>query len=199
MMAWSVKPNQAYLNTDGIRKIKSVLTNDIFRNEMLHLYEQKSESRDELVRQTKNAMTELAQSMARGICDHPEAERLMMELAVQLEAVKGKKKYGYLPKKVKAKVDEIVNQMERVTIVDECYQVWWELQCQVNNFYSEKERRRTPLSEQKEFRAIKNAVIQEAESIRLGAVTFEDEDAEKIDDLKTVNLSDFHWELWMVT
>jgi len=60
MMAWSVKPGKAYLNTDGIHKIKSVLTNDIFRNEMLHLYEQKSESRDELVRQTKNAMTELA-------------------------------------------------------------------------------------------------------------------------------------------
>ena len=47
MMAWSVKPGQAYLSRDGIRKIKSELTNDIFRQEMLHLYEQKSESRDE--------------------------------------------------------------------------------------------------------------------------------------------------------
>lgn len=36
MMAWSVKPGQAYLNTDGIRKIKSVLTYDIFNQEMLH-------------------------------------------------------------------------------------------------------------------------------------------------------------------
>ena len=48
MMAWSVKPGQAYLSKDGIRKIKSTLTNDIFKQEMLHTYEQKSSSRDEL-------------------------------------------------------------------------------------------------------------------------------------------------------
>ena len=38
MMAWSVKPGQAYLSQDGIRQIKSKLTNDIFQQEMLHLY-----------------------------------------------------------------------------------------------------------------------------------------------------------------
>ncbi|MCF2619547.1 hypothetical protein JQM63_06850 [Oscillibacter valericigenes] len=42
MMAWSVKPNQAYLSKDGIRQIKSTLTNQIFRQELLHVYEQKS-------------------------------------------------------------------------------------------------------------------------------------------------------------
>ena len=49
MMAWSAKPNQAYLSKDGIRQIKSTLTNQIFRQELLHVYEQKSKSRDELV------------------------------------------------------------------------------------------------------------------------------------------------------
>ena len=48
MMAWSVKARQAYLSKDGIRKIKSVLTNDIFKQEMLHAYEQKSASRGPL-------------------------------------------------------------------------------------------------------------------------------------------------------
>lgn len=33
---------------------------------------------------------------------------------------------------------------------------------------------RLKLSQQKEFRAIKNAVIQEAERVRLGEITFED-------------------------
>ena len=42
MMAWSAKPGQAYLSQDGIRQIKSKLTNDIFQQEMLHLYEQKT-------------------------------------------------------------------------------------------------------------------------------------------------------------
>ena len=97
MMAWSAKPGQAYLSKEGIRQIKSKLTNDIFRNEMLHLYEQKSESRDELVREPRRAMLELSRQMSESVCEHPEAERMMLDLARQLGEVKGKKSYGYLP------------------------------------------------------------------------------------------------------
>ena len=182
MMAWSVKPNQAYLSQDGIRQIKSKLTNDIFQQEMLHLYEQKTVSRDQLVREVRQAMRELVQQMRTRICDHPGAERLMQELALQLETVKGKKSYGYLPKKQKALVDEIVDQMEQLPTVAECYEQWWQLQGQVKDFYSEKERHRPPLSRQKEFRQIKNAVIQEAETIRLGEITFEDDTLDQSDE-----------------
>ena len=182
MMAWSVKPGQAYLSQDGIRQIKSKLTNDIFQQEMLHLYEQKTISRDQLVREVRQAMRELVQQMRTRICDHPGAERLMQELALQLETVKGKKSYGYLPKKQKALVDEIVDQMEQLPTVAECYEQWWQLQGQVENFYSEKERHRPPLSRQKEFRQIKNAVIQEAETIRLGKITFEDDTLDQSDE-----------------
>ena len=178
MMAWSTVPGEAYLTRDGIRQIKSTLTNQIFQQEMLHLYEQKSESRDELVRETRRAMLELSQQMSESVCEHPEAEQMILDLAQQLGNVKGKKSYGYLPKALKKQVDEIVNQMERLPVVNECYQKWWDLQCKVNDFYSEKERRRPLLSQQKEFRAIKNAVIQEAERIRQNQISFEDKDME---------------------
>ena len=194
MMAWSAKPGQAYLSQDGIRQIKSKLTNEIFQQDMLHLYEQKTVSRDQLVREARQAMRELVQQMRTRICDHPEAERLMQELALQLETVKGKKSYGYLPKKQKALVDEIVDQMEQLPTVAECYEKWWELQSQVEDFYSEKERRRPPLSQQKEFRQIKNAVIQEAETIRLGEITFEDDTLDHSDEVgKDENVS---WDFW---
>lgn len=78
-----------------------------------------------------------------------------------------------------------------------CYQKWWELQCKVNDYYSEKERQRPPLSEQKEFRAIKNAVIQEAEHVRLNHISFEDRDMEDYGDW--VNERSLTWtcrELW---
>ena len=182
MMAWSAKPGQAYLSQDGIRQIKSKLTNEIFQQDMLHLYEQKTVSRDQLVREARQAMRELVQQMRTRICDHPEVEQLMQELALQLETVKGKKSYGYLPKKQKALVDEIVDQMEQLPTVAECYEQWWQLQGQVEDFYSEKERHRPPLSRQKEFRQIKNAVIQEAETIRLGKITFEDDTLDQSDE-----------------
>ena len=78
---------------------------------------------------------------------------------------------------MKKLVDEIVDQMARLPTVDACYQRWWELQCQVEDYYSEgKKRLRPPLSQQKEFRQIKNAVIKEAEHIRMNRISFEDEE-----------------------
>lgn len=197
MMAWSAKPGQAYLSKDGIRKIKSALTNDIFKQELLHTYEQKASSREELVRRAREEMKALAQEMQTSLGSYPEVETLMVTLATQLESVTGKKKYGYLPKTVKETVDEIVDQMEQLPVINECYQTWWELQCQIEDFYSERERRRPPLSQQKEFRPIKNAVIQEAENIHMVNVTFEDEGMEEPTEFS--GLSYDCWELWMVT
>ena len=177
MMAWSVKPNQAYLSKDGIRQIKSTLTNQIFRQELLHVYEQKSKSRDELVAEARKAMLELAKAMREMTCIHPEAEQMIWDLSRQLGQVGGKKTYGYLPKSMKKLADEIVDQMARLPTVDACYQTWWELQCQVEDYYSEgKKRLRPPLSQQKEFRQIKNAVIKEAEHLRMNKFSFEDEE-----------------------
>ena len=176
MMAWSAKPGQAYLSKEGIRQIKSELTNNIFKQELLHLYEQKSTSRDELVREARKAMLELVQVMKDGICDHPEVERLMLELAMQLETVKGKKSYGYLPKPQKKLVDRIVDEMERLPSVRDCYDQWMVLQGKVDGY---KERKRVPLSQQKEFRQIKNEVIKEAENIRQCNLSFEDKGVEQ--------------------
>ena len=179
MMAWSAKPGQAYLSRDGIRQIKSELTNDIFKQELLHLYEQKSNSRDELVQEARKFMLELVQVMKEGICDHPEAERLMMELAMQLKVVKGKKSYEYLPKPQKKLVDRIVDEMERLPSVRDCYDQWLILQGKVDGYYHGKERKRVPLSQQKEFRQIKNEVIKEAENIRQCNLFFEDKGVEQ--------------------
>ena len=180
MMAWSVKPGQAHLDRDGIRQIKSTAHQSISSNRKCSIvYEQKSVSRDELVRETRKVMLELSRQMRETVCEHTQAEQMIWKLSQQLGEVKGKKSYGYLPRPIKRQVDEIVDQLEQIPVVNECYQKWWELQCQVNEFYSGKKQQRPPLSEQKEFRAIRNAVIREAENIRLGKITFEDEKMEE--------------------
>ena len=176
MMAWSTVPEEAYLTKEGIRQIKSKLMNQIFRQEMLHTYEQKSQSRDELVRETRRAIRKLTREMARSICSHPEIEQKMEQLAGQLETVKGKKSYGYLPKPVKKTVDEIVDKLEELPVVRECYDQWCVLQSEVDSYYHDKPREKKKLSQEKEFRQIKNAVIQEAERIRMGEIIFEDVD-----------------------
>jgi len=137
MMAWSSQPKEGWLDRDGIRKIKSTLTNQIFHQEMLHLYEQKTVSRDELVREARASMLALVKEMRQGICDHPKAEQRMWELAQALDGVKGQKKYGYLPKRVKKLVDEVVDEMERLPAVAKCYEQWQMLQGEVEGYYSD--------------------------------------------------------------
>ena len=176
MMAWSTVPEEAYLTKEGIRQIKSRLMNQIFKQEMLHTYEQKSQSRDELVREARRAIRRLTREMAQSICSAPEIGQKMEQLAGQLETVKGKKSYGYLPKSVKKTVDEVVDRLEELPVVKQCYDQWCVLQSEVDSYYHDKPREKKKLSQEKEFRQIKNAVIQEAERICLGEITFEDAD-----------------------
>ncbi len=194
MMAWSTQPGQAHLDTDGIREIRSALTNQIFQEEMLHLYEQKSESRDELVRQLRSEMLQLAHKMQNSICDHPEVEQLMQELVVQLGTVSGKRSYGYLPKKQKAIVDRIVDAMTELPSVSACYDRWLELQGKVESYYHDHSMERKPLSQQKEFTAVKNAVIKEAERIRLERISFEDKGIGALDEPEEFQYSTYAYD-----
>ena len=196
MMAWSTQPEEAYLTRDGIRKIKSTLTNQIFKQEMLHTYEQKSQSRDELVREARRMIRQLTQEMAQSLCTAPEIEQKMEQLAGQLETVKGKKSYGYLPKSVKKTVDEIVDKLEELPAIQKCYDQWCRLQGEVESYYHDKPREQKKLSQEKEFRQIKNAVIQEAERIRTGEITFEDADLSDHDEPEEVRGESYDcWEL----
>ena len=140
MMAWSAVPGEAYLTREGIRKIKSTLTNQIFRQEMLHTYEQKSQSQDEVVREARQTIRKLPQEMARTICTRPEIEQKIAQLAEQLETVKGKKSYGYLSKPVKKTVDEVVDKLEELQVVRACYDQWCRLQGEVESCYHDKPR-----------------------------------------------------------
>lgn len=196
MMAWSTVPEEAYLTKEGIRQIKSRLMNQIFKQEMLHTYEQKSQSRDELVRETRRAIRRLTREMAQSICSAPEIGQKMEQLATQLETVKGKRSYGYLPKSVKKTVDEVVDKLEELPVVRECYDQWCVLQSEVDSYYHDKPREKKKLSQEKEFRQIKNAVIQEAERIRLGEITFEDADLSDHDEPEQVRGESYDcWEL----
>ena len=195
MMAWSTDSKEAYLSRNGIKTIKSALANDIFAHEMVQIYEQKSETRQELVHAARQSMRELAQEMQSGFVDFPEQEVLMQQLSEQLKTVHGKHSYGYLPKNVKQLVDEIVDNMLSVKIVSDCYDRWLVLQGKVDSYYVDgsEPRQRLPLSQVKEFHAIKNAVIKVADDIRLGRVTFEDETLRQDDEHGEASQS--YWQL----
>lgn len=180
MMVYSKNPSDGYLNTAGIHQMRSALTNTIFKDELLHLYEQKSVSRDALVNAARSAMAKLIAEMRSGICDSPTVAAQISALAEQLKTESGKMQYGYLKPRLKVMVDGIVNELERIPAVSECYEKWRELQGSVQSYYTGEAPVKLPLSKQKEFKAIKNAVIREAVNVANGVFTFEDEGTDDV-------------------
>ena len=175
-MVWSADPKRGYLTTEGINALRSKLTNDIFQDELYSLYQQKDISYKELVATARQPMCELTKKMRTELCDSPSIGEKMLTLSQSLETAKGKKVYGYLKKSAKAQVDAIVDELAKIPEVAECYATWTKLRDELEGYYKDTPRQHLPLSQQKEFRAIKNLVIQEAEALRLGVFTFEDAD-----------------------
>ena len=174
MMAWSANPKQGYLTEKGIEQMRSQLSNDIFQDELLSLYQEKELSYQEVRDAAMEAMGRLIREMKSGLCDSPVIAGQMETLAEMLAEVKGKKVYGYLKKPVKAQVDTIVDELARLPEVTECYEQWNRLRDELERYYKDAPREHKPLSQQQEFKAIKNMVIREAEELRLGTFTFED-------------------------
>lgn len=175
MMAWSDQLDQGFLTPDGIETMRSMMTNTIFKDELQNLYVQKDLSYKELTAQAQDTMREMIQKMQSRIYVSPVIEQKMLALVTALESAKGKKQYGYLRKETKQIVNSIVDELAMQPEVAACYESWNELRDELERYYKEKPREHLPLSRQKEFRVIKNMVIREAESIRLGKQTFEDE------------------------
>lgn len=176
MMVWSDDPKQGFLTTDGIETMRSKLTNTIFKDELQNLYVWKDISYKELTVKAQDSMRELIGQMRSHICASPMIEQKMQELVLALGSAKGKKQYGYMKRETKELVDSIVDALAAQPEVAECYAVWNRLRDELEAYYKDKPREHLPLSQQKEFRAIKNMVIREAENIRLGVYTFEDEE-----------------------
>lgn len=174
VMVWSADPRQGFLTEQGIEKMRSRLSNEIFRDELLSLYQKKDLSYSQVRDRAAEAMGRLIREMETGLCHSPIIEKQMETLAGMLSAVNGKKVYGYLPKPVKAQVDAVVDELSRLPEVAECYGQWNRLRDELECYYKDTPREHRPLSQQKEFKAIKNMVIREAEQLRLGTFTFED-------------------------
>lgn len=166
MVCYSADPTKGFLTKQGIADIKSGLAKEIFRNELTELYRQQTQRRDTLNQDAETVMQELLRRMEDGTADNPRMEELMTHLADRLRFTSGKKQYGYLKVPLKAVVDEIVDELAKDPRVTNAYDLWYQMREEVLRTYRNDLPERLPLSQQKEFKRIKNMVIQEA--VRLG-------------------------------
>ena len=164
MMVWIEQ--ETVLKRDAVVKLRSVMTNSIFQAELENLYIRKDIAYKDVTEAARTVMHDLANRME-FISEPPASiQEKLLELALELRTVSGKKQYAYLKKPLKDMVDSIVDELETLPEVAAYYSVWNGLRDTLEGYYKNRPRQHNPLSQQKEFRAIKNAIIQEAERLR---------------------------------
>ena len=166
MMLWSDDPRYGFLRKDRLLHMQSVLTNTIYADELKEIYIQKDVAYKEVTEAAREIMREIVDRMESTAEPPASIQQKLLELATELHTVSGKKQYGYLKKPLKDMVDSIVDELEKLPEVAAYYSVWNGLRDTLEGYYKSKPRQHNPLTQQKEFRAIKNAIIQEAERLR---------------------------------
>ena len=161
MVVFSSNLKEGYLTKQGIRQVKSAFGRRIFRQDLLHIYEQKTEYRDALGRDAERTMAELIAQMETGQLQNENLEQPILELSRRLQNTKGKTVYGYLPPTAKALVDAIVDELAKEERVAAAYDLWNQMREEVCRTYSEQLPERLLLSKQKEFKAVRNMVVRE--------------------------------------
>ena len=164
MMIWT--DQKTFLKRDAVVKLRSVMTNSIFQAELENLYIRKDAAYKDVTGAARETMRRIVDQLET-VENPPESIRQkLLELALELRTVTGKRQYGYLKRSLKDKVDAIVDELEKLPEVAAYYAVWNDLRDTLEGYYKSKSRQHNALSQQKEFRAIKNAIIQEAERLR---------------------------------
>lgn len=166
MMLWSDDPQYGFLRKDKLLHMQSVLTNTIYADELKEIYIQKDVAYKEVTEAAREIMREIVDRMESTAEPPVSIQQKLLELAMELRTVSGKKQYAYLKKPLKDKVDSIVDELEKLPEVAAYYSVWNGVRDTLEGYYKNRPRQHNPLSQQKEFRAIKNAIIQEAERLR---------------------------------
>lgn len=185
MICYSVDSADGYLTKKGIESMKSGLAKNIFKNEMQKIYAEQTQRRDQLKSESKGALLKIISEMRLGAIQNAKIEELLLHLSERLKHTTGKKNYGYLQPNLKEIVDKIVDEISKEEKVAKAYELWYEMREEVLYSYIDTLPERLPLSEQKEFKSIKNMIIGEADKIAKGII-----DIEEIGNTETENFVD---------
>ncbi len=161
LVIFSADPNEGYLTKPAILELRSALTRQIFKDDLKNIYVQQTVHRDQIQENVLEVMNSLIKQMQNGNLKNPKLELLITELAERLQNYSGKKVYGYLPPATKRIVDAIVDELAGDERVADAYSLWQDMRDEVFSFYSKAKPERVPLSQQKEFKPVRNMVIRE--------------------------------------
>lgn len=159
IIIYSTNEREGFLINHGIEKIRSGFANDIYADELHNLYSQQTDLRNLLKKEAETLMQSLAEELTYTNCGDEELCGLIFKLQSQLKNSKGKKVYGYLKPEVKKTVDEIFSKLSQNKSIEKMYSLWCEMQQQKHDIYSSARVDFPSLTDNKEFKSVKNMII----------------------------------------
>ena len=182
LLAYSVIENEGYLTPKGVSNLRSAFARDIFAQDLLCIYEKQTMHRNTLKENSRKVMEETLKALEHGNGGNSRMEELLVTLNERLSRTSGKKVYGYLKADVKDIVDAITEELAEDERIKNLYNLWYEQKEAVIQTYTQELPKRIPLTENKEFKSIKNIIIQEAMQIKTVVWMDEPEEIKDMED-----------------
>ena len=110
--------------------------------------------------------------------ENPQLENLIRKLYSQLQNVKGKKVYGYLPQEVKETVNSIFSELANDDNIRQLYEKWCSLESLKYKTYTQKEKELPPLVDNKVFQPVRNMIIRTVLDMNYPVIDVEIEEPE---------------------
>ena len=178
LLVYSENTKEGFLTNEGINKIRSAFANDIFKDDLQSIYQEQTISRDELKAVSKTEFENIVDNICQGNFDCPLLEELVRKLYSQLQNVKGKKVYGYLPPEVKETVNNIFSELAKDNNIRQLYEKWCSLESLKYKSYTQKEKELPPLVDNKVFQPVRNMIIRTVLDMNYPVIDVEIEEPE---------------------
>jgi len=163
LLLYSTDPERpGFIKIDGINKIRSAFGTSIFQDDLKCIYDKQTKVRNRITDEMRTEFKNLVNAVANGSFINDGLLMKIEGLARRLNGCTGKKQYGYLPKGIKSIVDEIVDEVSKDERITKLYDLWYKAKCQVFETYSDRPPEKKPLSKEKSFKPIRNALVYEA-------------------------------------
>ena len=159
LLVYSTNPKQGFLTTKGIDQIRSAFANDIFHDDLQSIYQEQTLNRDELKAVSKTEFESIVRKIQQGGFDNSQLENFIYKLHSQLQKVKGKNVYGYLPPEVKETVNNIFLKLAKDENIQQLYEKWCDLERLKCKTYTQKEKELPALTDNKVFQPVRNMII----------------------------------------
>ncbi len=167
LIVFSDNPKEGKLTAEGIKAMKAGFSQSIFHDERLHIYEQKTQLRDDIKNQIEIILDRLDTNPEKQFSDKEAAiiYQKLSELGAAIKELPGRHVYKFLPKELKPVVDELMALLVKVPEIQRLYELYCGGHAELEKMYRLNPNDVNPIVDNKEFYSIKNQIVTQAEKL----------------------------------